>query len=148
MSAKSRPILLIEDDRICEALVLRALKKSDFAGEIVVARDAGEAMTHLLPSGGSPSAPAPPRPCAVFLDLSLPGADGLELLRCIRSDYAIHSLPVVIFSSSLQDDDIRRAYAEGANSYVLKPVDADELAETVRNLAVYWSTLNYLPPRR
>jgi CheY-like chemotaxis protein len=140
MTAKSRPILLIEDDRNCEALVLRALQKDHFTGEVVVARDAGEAMQHLLPAGNRTG------PCAVFLDLSLPGVDGLELLRCIRADYAIGSLPVVIFSASLQDEDVRRAYAEGANSYVVKPVDAGELAQTVRRLAAYWATLNEPPP--
>lgn len=144
----ARSILLIEDDRNCEALLLRALQKSDFAGEVVVARDAGEAMSHLLPTGSPADRGAAPRPCAVFLDLSLPGVDGLELLRCIRADYAIRCLPVVIFSSSLQEEDIRCAYAEGANSYVRKPVDAGELAETVRRLAAYWSRLNEPPPER
>ena len=148
MTAKSRPILLIEDDRNCEALVLRALEKDNFTGEVVVARDAGEAMSHLLAPGNRAEQDAPSRPCAVFLDLSLPGVDGLELLRCIRADYAIRCLPVVIFSASTQDEDIRRAYAEGANSYVRKPVDAAELAETVRRLATYWSTLNEPPPGR
>ena len=144
----ARSILLIEDDRNCEALVLRALQKDNFAGEVVVARDAGEAMSHLLPAGSPAGQDAASRPCAVFLDLSLPGVDGLELLRCIRADYAIRCLPVVVFSSSLQDEDIRRAYAEGANSYVQKPVDSAELAETVRRLATYWSMLNEPPPRR
>ena len=142
MGAKARTILVVEDDRDFEALVLRALQKTEFSDAVVVARDASEAMGHLLPSGNASNS----RPCVVFLDLSLPNLDGLELLHCIRSDFAIRTLPVVIFSSSTQTEDIRRAYAEGANSFVQKPVGAEALFETVRLLATYWVTLNEPPP--
>jgi two-component system response regulator len=103
-------------------------------------------MGYLFPAGAQSERGTASRPSVVFLDLSLPTVDGLGLLRCIRSDYAIRSLPVVIFSSSTQAEDIRRAYAEGANSYVQKPVNADELFETVRLLATYWLKLNQPPP--
>ena len=146
MAARARSILLVEDDQYCEALVLRALRNNNIAGEIVVARNAAEAMGHLFPAGNHPERGADSRPSVVFLDLSLPNVDGLGLLRCIRTDYAIRSLPVVIFSASTEREDIRRAYAEGANSYVRKPVDADELFEAVRLLATYWLTLNEPPP--
>jgi CheY-like chemotaxis protein len=146
MGAKARTILVVEDDPDFEALVLRALQKSQFADAVVVARDAAEAMAHLFPAGAQSEGGAGSRPSVVFLDLSLPTVDGLGLLRCIRSDYAIRSLPVVIFSSSTQADDIRRAYSGGANSYVQKPVNAEQLFETVRLLATYWLTLNEPPP--
>jgi len=142
----AKSFLLVEDDRDFEALVLRALEHSHFPGTVTVARNAGEALGHLLPAGNHAQGGAPDRPCVVFLDLSLPSIDGLELLRCIRADYAIHSVPVVIFSSSTQADDIRRAYAEGANSYVQKPVSAEKLFEAVRLMAAYWLTLNEPPP--
>ena len=142
----NKSILLVDDDQDFEALVVRALQKSKFEGAVVVARNAGEAMGHLLPTGSQPQRGAASRPCVVFLDLSLPTVDGLGLLQCIRADYAIRSLPVVIFSASTQAEDIRRAYVEGANSYVRKPVNAGELFETVRMLATYWLTLNEPAP--
>ncbi len=143
----SKSILLVEDDQNCEELMMRALHESNIAAEIVVARNAGEAVGHLIPAGARSEKGPAARPCVVFLDLSLPSGDGLELLRCIRADYAIHSLPVVIFSASTQGEDIRRAYEEGANSYVRKPANADELFEAVRLLAAYWLTLNESAPR-
>jgi len=141
-----KSLLLVEDDRDFEALVLRALQKANFADALVVARSAGEAMGHLLSAGTQPGSTAASRPCVVFLDLSLPNVDGLGLLQCIRADYAIRSVPVVIFSASMQREDILRAYAEGANSYVHKPGSADRLFETVRLLATYWLTLNEPAP--
>jgi two-component system response regulator len=144
MGANARKILVVEDDRDFEALVLRALQKTEFGDRVVVAHDASEAMGQLLPAGAGDGANG--RTAVVFLDLSLPNLDGLELLRCIRSDFAIRSLPVVIFSSSSQTEDIRRAYAEGANSYVHKPVGPEALFETVRLLATYWMTVNEPPP--
>lgn len=146
MGTRARTILVIEDDRDFEALILRALQKTEFAESVVVARDASEAMSQLLPAGAGSGGGAAVRPAAVFLDLSLPNMDGLEILRCIRSDFAIRTLPVVIFSSSTETDDIRRAYAGGANSYVHKPVSAEALFETVRLLATYWMTVNEPPP--
>lgn len=144
MATRDKSILLVEDDPDFEALVVRALEYGNFRNAVVVARNAGEALGHLLPTGNRLQ--DAPRPCAVFLDLSLPNIDGLELLRCIRADYAIRAVPVVIFSSSSQAEDIRRAYAEGANSYVQKPVSAEKLFETVQLLATYWLTLNEPPP--
>jgi CheY-like chemotaxis protein len=142
----NKSILLVDDDQDFEALVVRALQNSNFEGAVVVARNAGDAMGHLLSAGSQPQGGGDSTPCVVFLDLSLPTVDGLGLLRFIRSDYAIRSLPVVIFSGSTQAEDIRRAYAEGANSYVRKPVIAGELFETVRMLATYWLTLNEPAP--
>ena len=145
MRQLGKSILLVEDDQDFAALVVRALEKSDFPGAVVIARSAGEAMGHLLPARSQPAGVAS-RPCVVFLDLSLPNVDGLGLLQCIRADYAIRSVPVVIFSSSMQREDIERAYAEGANSYVQKPTSADALFETVRLLATYWLRLNEPAP--
>ena len=142
----NKSILLVDDDQEFEALVVRALQNGQFEGAVVVARTAGDAMGHLLPAGSQPQRGAASRPCVVFLDLSLPTVDGLGLLQCIRADYAIRSLPVVIFSASTQAEDIRRADVEGANSYVRKPVNAGELFETVRMLATYWLTLNEPAP--
>src|SRR5262245_46491915 len=105
-----KSILLVEDDRDFEALVLRALQKTNFAHALVVARNAGEAMGHLLSTGTQQGNAAASRPCVVFLDLSLPSVDGLGLLQCIRADYAIRSVPVVIFSASMEREDILRAY--------------------------------------
>jgi CheY-like chemotaxis protein len=111
-----------------------------------VARNAGDAMGYLLSAGTQSGSATASRSCVVFLDLSLPNVDGLGLLQCIRADYAIRSVPVVIFSASMRREDILRAYAEGANSYVHKPDSADKLFETVKLLATYWLNLNEPAP--
>lgn len=144
MSGFSKQILLIEDDPDHEALTIRALRKSNIANEIIVAHDGEEALEMLF--GDGPSALVFP-PQIVLLDLQLPKVEGLEILRRIRENEATRMLPVVILTSSDEENDIMRSYRMGVNSYIRKPVDFNEFAEATRQLGMYWLVLNECPPR-
>jgi two-component system response regulator len=133
-----RAILLVEDNPDDERLTLRALRRGPIANEILVARDGEEALTML--------ANLEILPCVVLLDLKLPKIDGLEVLRQIRTDDRMGSLPVVILTSSNEDRDIVESYSLGANSYVQKPVEFDQFTEAVRQLGLYWALLNTILP--
>jgi len=132
----SHRILLVEDNETDEELTLRALRRSGISNEVVVARDGAEAIEYLERE---------PAPRVVFLDLKLPKVDGLDVLRIIRARERTRGLPVVVLTSSSQDDDLEQAYARGASSYVVKPVGSKQFAETVRELGHYWLELNRSP---
>jgi len=142
--ASKRDILLVEDNPDDVALTLRALKKNNIANEVVVAKDGAEALDRLLPQGAR--AGRAELPAIVLLDLKLPKVDGLEVLRRVRADPRTRLLPVVILTSSREEQDIIRGYDLGANSYVRKPVDFTEFVEAVKNLGLYWLVLNEPPP--
>lgn len=137
-------ILLVEDNEDDELLTLRALKKSNILNEVVVAHDGVEALEYLHGTGKSEPAA---RPRLVLLDLNLPRIDGHEVLRRIRAEESTRYLPVVILTSSKEDEDIIRGYASGANAYVRKPVDFGQFAEAVKNLGFFWLLLNESAPR-
>lgn len=132
-------ILLVEDNTDDEKLMLMSLKKGDIAGEVVVARDGQEALDRLL---GSETGTGTLKPRVVLLDLHLPKIDGLEVLKRIRSDERTKHLPVVVLSSSDEENDRIKSYHLGANSYVCKPVDYTAFAKAVRDLGLYWLMLN------
>jgi two-component system response regulator len=138
-------ILLVEDTADDEKLILRALRKSGIDMEIVVARDGEEALEYLFATGQYVGRDCGRLPALVLSDLKLPKVDGLELLKQIRADARTRAIPVVIFSSSAQDDDLRRAYSNGANSYVRKEVSSHRFLEAVRQLGYYWLALNERP---
>ena len=140
--ARARPIiLLVEDNPDDEALTRRALDRGGTRGRIVVKHDGEEALSYLLnPEAGE-------RPAVVLLDLKLPKLDGLEVLRALRSDRRTRSLPVVILTSSREDQDVAAGYALGANSYIRKPVDFTDFSEAVRQVGLYWLDLNERPSR-
>ena len=140
-------ILLVEDNPDDEALTLRALKKNNIQNEVVVARDGEEALNYLFGDAGAGSGKKPPLPMVVLLDLKLPKVDGLEVLRRIRADSRTRLLPVVILTSSKEEQDLSSGYSLGANSYVRKPVDFTQFVEAVRQLGLYWLILNEPPPR-
>jgi CheY-like chemotaxis protein len=137
-------ILLVEDNTTDEVLTLRALKKANIANEVVVARDGVEAIEYLIPSGNN-GAPAN-LPQLVLLDLKLPKLDGHEVLKRIRANARTQLLPVVILTTSVEDEDRLEGYRLGANSYVRKPVDFVEFAQAVGQLGLYWLVLNERPP--
>jgi two-component system, response regulator len=137
-------ILLVEDNPADEALTLRALKKANIANPVVVARDGVEAINYLLAADGSGSTRGHPQ--LILLDLKLPKLDGLEVLKRIRSDPRTQLLPVVILTTSVEDEDRLQGYRLGANSYVRKPVDFSEFAQAVIQLGLYWLVLNEQPP--
>jgi two-component system response regulator len=139
-------ILLVEDNPDDEALTLRALKKNNIKNEIVVARDGAEALDFLFATGAHAGRDTSILPQVVLLDLKLPRIDGLEVLRRLRADERTRLLPVVILTSSKEEQDLLRGYSLGANSYIRKPVDFDQFSEAVRNLGLYWLVLNESPP--
>jgi two-component system, response regulator len=138
-----RVILLVEDDPDHELLTIRALRKSNIANDIRVARD-GEEAIRLLFGDDDDSLKMPPQ--VILLDLKLPKVDGLEVLRRIRESDKTRMLPVVILTSSDEESDIVRSYKLGVNSYIRKPVNFNEFAEATRQLGMYWLVLNECPP--
>jgi two-component system response regulator len=137
-------ILLVEDNPKDEALTLRALRKSNIANKVVVARDGVQALDYLFKPG--PNAEPNPPPSLILLDLKLPKLDGHEVLKRIRDDPRTKLLPVVILTTSVEDRDRLEGYLLGANSYVRKPVDFTAFAQAVAQLGLYWLVLNERPP--
>jgi two-component system response regulator len=136
------PILLIEDNPDDEALTLRAFRKNNIRNEIIVARDGAEALDYLFGKGAHDGRDTSQLPQVVLLDLKLPKVDSLEVLRHIRGDQRTAVLPVVILTSSKEQQDIINGYRLGCNSYVRKPVDFDRFIEAARQLGLYWLLLN------
>lgn len=144
---KEKMILLVEDNPDDEALTIRALKKNNIGNELVVVRDGAEALDFLFCTGAYAAREIKDLPQIVLLDINLPKIDGLEVLRRIRSNQATSLLPVVILTSSKEQQDIVNGYTLGANSYVRKPVDFNQFVEAVRQLGLYWLVLNEAPPK-
>lgn len=139
-----KTILLVEDNPSDIDLTRRALQKARIMNELVVAEDGEEALAYLF---GQPSrGDKPLHPALVLLDLKLPGIDGLEVLRQIRATPATHRQPVVILTSSKEEQDVAASYDLGVNSYIRKPVDFYQFADAIQNLGLYWLVLNELPP--
>jgi two-component system response regulator len=141
----AKSILLVENNPDDEALTLRAMKKNAIQNEVIVARDGVEALEYLL---GTPGAERTLHqlPTVVLLDLKLPRIDGHEVLRRLRGDERTKLLPVVVLTSSKEEQDLVESYRLGANSYVRKPVDFARFVEAVRELGLYWLILNERPP--
>ncbi len=145
---ENKMILLVEDNPDDEALTLRALKKNNIMNEVVVARDGEQALAYLFRTGTYAGRDNSLMPQVVLLDLKLPKIDGLEVLRRIRADERTRLLPVVILTSSKEEQDLINGYRLGANSYIRKPVDFNQFPEAVRQLGLYWLVLNESPPTR
>ncbi len=141
-------ILLVEDNPDDEALTVRALKKNKILNEVVVARAGVQAIDYLFGQGPHAGRDTTETPQVVLLDLKLPKVDGLEVLRRLRADDRTRLLPVVILTSSNEDQDRINGYGLGANSYVRKPVDFDAFVTATAQLGLYWLVLNEPPPRR
>jgi CheY-like chemotaxis protein len=140
----SRSILLVEDKRQDELLILRALKKSNLANPIDIVRDGQQALDYLFREGEF-AGRGEPLPAVVLLDLNLPRLGGLDVLERLRMDPRTRLLPVVILTSSDEEPDRMRSYLNGANSFVRKPLDFGEFVETVSRLGVYWVAMNEPP---
>ena len=138
-------ILLVEDNPDDVELTMRAFRKSNIVNEIVVARDGVEALDYLF-STGTHAGREPTLPHVVLLDLKMPRVDGLHVLERIRAHPRTKLLPVVILTSSIEEQDLLNTYSRGANSYIRKPVDFQEFVEAVRQLGLYWLLLNQPPP--
>jgi two-component system response regulator len=144
----SKTILLVEDNPDDEALTLRALQKNNIKNEVVVAHDGAEALEYLFGTGKYAGRNTNLTPQVVLLDLKLPKVEGLEVLRRVRADQRTKLLPVVILTSSNEEQDRIDGYGLGANSYVRKPVDFSQFLEAARQLGLYWLILNETPPPR
>lgn len=148
MAKASKVILLVEDNPDDEELALDALRSNNVSNEIEVARDGQEALDYLFGSGKYQNRDSSELPQLVLLDLKLPKVNGIDVLRRIRSDQRTKFLPVVILTSSKEEKDLINGYAEGANSYICKPVDFEQFTEAVRQLSLYWLVLNERPPTK
>lgn len=141
-----KTVLLVEDDPNHQALALRAFTKAGIANPIEVAHDGAAAIDILLRTGAHADR-TDALPAVVLLDLKLPKVDGLEVLRRIRSHPATRLLPVVVLTTSVEEQDLVASYALGANSYIRKPVDFGQFIEAIAKLGLYWLVLNELPAR-
>ncbi len=135
-------ILLVEDNPNDQLLTQRAFKKSNLGNELVIVNDGEEAINYLF---GTDATEPQPLPVLILLDLKLPKIDGLEVLERIRSNDRTQLLPVVILTSSKEQDDLIDSYRLGANSYIRKPVDFNEFVAAVQQLGLYWLVLNERP---
>lgn len=140
-----KPILLVEDNPLDLELCLAALEKSKLANEVIIARDGEEAM-HYLFREGEHADRTPGNPAVVLLDLKLPKIDGLELLAMVRKSPSMKNLPVVLLTSSREEQDVLRGYELGVNAFVVKPVIFAEFIKAVQDLGVFWAVLNEPPP--
>jgi two-component system response regulator len=142
---EGKVILVVEDNSRDEALTLRALKKCNIANDIVVARDGVEALDYLFGTGAYAGRDTSDLPQLILLDLKLPKVDGLQVLQKIRADDRMRRLPVVVFTSSGEEEDLLKTYNLGVNSYVRKPVDFEQFMDAARQLGLYWVVLNLIP---
>lgn len=141
-----RVILLVDDNPKDEELTLRALKKTNVRNPVVVAHDGVEALDYLLARGAYAGRAAVTLPQLILLDLKLPKIDGLEVLKAIRLNERTKLVPVVILTSSLEEEDLIKGYSLGANAYVRKPVDFVQFMESVRQLGLFWLLFNETAP--
>ena len=143
---RTNMILLVEDNPDDEALTLRALQKNNIINEVVVARDGVEALDFLFGTGVYAGRDLALMPEVILLDINLPKINGLEVLEKIRANERTRLLPVVILTTSNEEQDKIKSYTLGANSFIRKPVDFQQFSEAIRQLGVYWLVLNQGPP--
>lgn len=146
MGNTEKVILLVEDNADDEALTKRAFKKNNVMNQLVVARDGVEALDYLFGTGAHAGRDLSVMPTIILLDLKLPKVDGLEVLRRLRADARTKFLPVVVLTSSNEEQDLAQSYSLGVNSYIRKPVDFEQFIEAVKQLGLYWLVLNEAPP--
>ena len=145
--AELKRILLAEDSANDVELTLAALEQHNLANEIVVVRDGAEALDYLYARGAYTGRQSG-NPALLVLDLKMPRVDGLDVLRTIKADAALRTIPVVMLTSSREEQDVVASYELGVNSYVVKPVDFAEFMEAVRQIGVFWAIVNEPPPDR
>ncbi|NPE08125.1 MAG: response regulator [Asgard group archaeon] len=143
--AMKKLILLAEDNPDDVLLTQRAFKKSTIANELIVVKDGQETLDYLFAEGKYEGRDTSIMPEVILLDIKMPKIDGLEVLKIIRGDLRTKHLPVVILTTSKEENDIVKSYCLGANSYITKPMDFDQFVEAVRQLGLYWLVLNQKP---
>jgi two-component system, response regulator len=145
MQTRPCDILIVEDNPADAELMTRALRRANLANSITVAEDGAEALDYLLGAGAHVDRPNHGTPRVVLLDLKLPKVSGLEVLRRIRADEQLRTIPVVVVTSSREEPDVEEAYRLGVNSYVVKPVEFEKFAEAMAQVGLYWLLVN-VPP--
>jgi len=146
MIDRDETILLVEDNPDDVELTMRAFRKNNIANNVVVARDGVEALDYLFGRGAYADRNIKDTPRLILLDLKLPKVDGLQVLERLRADEHTKLTPVVILTSSKEEQDLISGYKTGANSYVRKPVDFNRFVEAVREIGLYWLLINEPPP--
>ena len=141
-----RPILLVEDNQGDEELTLLALRQAKISNDVHIARTGEEALKYLFRDKVNGEGEPSKRPAAILLDLSLPGIDGLEVLRRLRADERTRLVPVIVFTASRHDKDVLAAYQLGANSYIRKPNDFNAFAYQIKQMFLYWLIMNEPAP--
>src|SRR6185436_16119457 len=137
-----KPIILVEDNELDVELTLEAFKENRLANSVTVLRDGEEALEYLFRTGRYAARPQG-NPILVLLDLKMPKVDGLEVLRRIKGDAAMKSIPVVMLTTSKEEQDLTESYQLGVNAYVLKPVNFPEFVAAIRKLGTFWALVNY-----
>ena len=140
-----RTILIAEDNHKEDELTLEALGDHNLANYVIVVRDGVETMDYLRCEGKYKQR-KPGNPAVLLLDIKMPRMDGIEVLKAIRSDKKLHTLPVVMLTSSREEQDVIKSYELGVNAYVVKPVNFIEFIEAVKQLGVFWAVINEVPP--
>jgi two-component system response regulator len=143
-----KTIMLVEDNPNDEELTLRALRKANIANSVFVARDGQEALDFLFCTGPHAGREPAAMPAVVLLDLKLPKLNGIDVLQRMRAEPRTKLIPVVVLTSSSEDEDMLRSYQSGANSYVRKPIEFSAFANAVTQLGMYWMLINQSPPGR
>jgi len=138
-------ILLVEDNPNDVELALHALKKNKVSNRVHVARDGEEALDFIFGKNANSGGPSDQRPKMILLDLKLPKVDGLEVLKRLKCDPRTRSIPVIMVTSSREEQDIVKSYDLGVNSYIVKPVDFEQFTEAIRQLGLYWMVMNQAP---
>jgi CheY-like chemotaxis protein len=145
MMVEIRTILFAEDNPKDVELTLEALGDHNLANNVIVMRDGVETMDYLRCEGKYKQR-KPGNPAVLLLDIKMPRMDGIEVLKAIRSDKKLHTLPVVMLTSSREEQDVIKSYELGVNAYVVKPVNFKEFIEAVKQLGVFWAVINEVPP--
>lgn len=145
MNENALEILFVEDNENDIELTLRALKKHNLANKVFVVKDGAEALDYIFAKGAYAHRKIEDAPKVVLLDLKLPKVDGLEVLRKMKSDERTKVIPVVVLTSSQEEQDVVESYRLGVNSYIVKPVDFDKFLTAVEELGFYWVLLNEPP---
>ncbi|MCU1286281.1 MAG: putative sensory transduction regulatory protein [Acidobacteriales bacterium] len=146
MNSNRCEILLVEDSSADVELTIHALRKENLVNKIDVARDGEEALDYLFFRGAYSARPIG-QPKLILLDLKLPKVSGIEVLREIKNNPTLKTIPIVVMTSSKEDKDVVESYKLGVNSYIQKPLDFDQFRETIRHIGMYWLVINQPPPR-
>jgi CheY-like chemotaxis protein len=145
LQIKVMDILLVEDNATDAELCLRALRKHNLANNVVWVKDGAEALDCIFRTGSYAEVPKSLKPKVILLDLRLPKVDGIEVLRRLKADEDARQIPIAVLTSSKEDSDLNECYRLGVNSYIAKPVEFDQFADTIAQLGLYWLVINRVP---